>query len=62
MLSLGLVQNKLAFEVLNKFSKKIFESATLQSLIQPTQDFILEVAELALPDLYVVFRNKDLPP
>jgi len=40
----------------------VFEAATAADLIAPTKDFIVEVAELALPDMQIVFRSKEMPP
>jgi hypothetical protein len=34
----------------------------LTELVAPTKDFIIEVASLVLPDLQIIFRQKDMPP
>ena len=56
------LQQQLALDIQNRFTKKIFACTTTAELIAPTKAFITEVASLALPDLLVMFRKKDMPP
>jgi hypothetical protein len=62
MLSFAHLQQQLALDIQNRFTKKIFACTTTAELIAPTKAFITEVASLALPDLLVMFRQKEMPP
>ncbi len=62
MLSFANLQQQLAFDVANRFTKKVFECTCPSDLILPTQALISEVTALALPELQVVFRPKEMPP
>ena len=62
MLSFSYLQQKLAFEIQNRYTKCVFESTSVADLITPTKEFIAEVAELALPDFKVLFRPNEMPP
>ena len=62
MLSFAHLQQQLALDIQTRFTKKIFACTTTAELIAPTKAFITEVASFALPDLLVMFRQKDMPP
>ncbi len=62
MLSYAHLQQQLAIDVQTRFTKKIFDCPSLADLAAPAKAFITEVAELALPEIQIVFRPKEMPP
>ena len=51
MLSYNYLQQKLAFDVQQRFTKQIFDCRSSADLVAPAKAFIAEVAELALPEI-----------
>jgi hypothetical protein len=40
----------------------VFECSSAADLVASTKSFIQEVAALALPELQIVFKKKEMPP
>ena len=52
----------MAFEVINDFTKQVFQSKSLQDLAGPTKAMIRKVTDIVLAEELVEFRPKVMPP
>ncbi len=62
MLTFTQLQQQLAFEIQNRYTKKIFNCYSPVDVNAPIKAFITEIADLVLLDTLVVFRPKEIPP
>ena len=62
MLPFPALQQKLAFEIHSRFTKKVFEAQNADELCQPAKELILTIAELILPEKKIVFEEKQEMP